>query len=941
MQLFAKFCRWIFKTGEYAKSRGITQSEDEKFLSDFKKEVMYISLFAVLGLIGAGYYFGSPQPFIWNAFSRNFAMFNGNKCGTAVIVGIVAYLYIVLWRVQYFYREKNSRRGREHGSSKLMTVADMPKFRAGFFFDPKIVAECKGFEKAGANTFFDDIELKKRMRDTSSCEKELQKNPIVPFEKLMDAKNVLNSPTYQCFLNSQIMAQDVYLSMNCKFINRNLNTITIGGSGQGKSFSELFPNVMMANSNYVITDPSGEILQKCGKFLMTQGYSIKVFNIKDFDMSMRYNPLMYINDDSDINVVVDALNKNIDGDKPKSGGANDFFEKAQRSLTSALFSALRELYPNNPEKQTLFNVMQLLRMAEQKTDPLTGEQYSELDEFFEELKMKNARSYAVKMYENFKVGGPKVCGSVIISATAVFGRYFDNDAMARLTEADDLNLYDFVTGVDENGKPLKCALFLIIPQDTSTYNFLVSMIYSQLFSIVTKGGEKWRLQHNLDNPALPRHLSFWLDEFANIGKIPNFLEILSVVRKYNISINIIVQALSQLKGLYKDDYETIIGNCDTMVYLGGQEGSTIKMLVEKLGKETIKTHSTSVQGGKSASGSMSAQTTGREVLTGSEIEQIARAYELVFITGCKPFKARKYDLTKHPNYNFFGEAKPENNLNITEFNYLLPDLVRDNTPLYREIPMWYGTGKYDEAGVEIKRLESRKEKLLTERERIIRIDDNTIDNADILSAVKNLEDVVYNTAKKCRVAKEQWQAVLEKKKKQDRIKADLQKKLRQGQAFEDDVAKAEETYQELSKEEVQRHIKYLEYYLADLERSLNKPNIADDVKSKHTADYKKTEKELETLRQNLNSKEAGAKEESQIKPNVDLRSLGKNLKDESKTLPKEVREERKKALDIIDKTELTKNSADMILKGSITGFDAFAPYDTEDERIFAVPKKEK
>ena len=440
---------------------------------------------------------------------------------------------------------------------------------------------------------------------------------------------------------------------------------------------------------------------------------------------------------------------------------------------------------------------------------------------------------------------------------------------------------------------------------------------------------------------MPRHLSFWLDEFANIGKIPNFLEILSVVRKYNISINIIVQALSQLKGLYKDDYETIIGNCDTMVYLGGQEGSTIKMLVEKLGKETIKTHSTSVQGGKSASGSMSAQTTGREVLTGSEIEQIARAYELVFITGCKPFKARKYDLTKHPNYNFFGEAKPENNLNITEFNYLLPDLVRDNTPLYREIPMWYGTGKYDEAGVEIKRLESRKEKLLTERERIIRIDDNTIDNADILSAVKNLEDVVYNTAKKCRVAKEQWQAVLEKKKKQDRIKADLQKKLRQGQAFEDDVAKAEETYQELSKEEVQRHIKYLEYYLADLERSLNKPNIADDVKSKHTADYKKTEKELETLRQNLNSKEAGAKEESQIKPNVDLRSLGKNLKDESKTLPKEVREERKKALDIIDKTELTKNSADMILKGSITGFDAFAPYDTEDERIFAVPKKEK
>lgn len=859
---FQQFCQKIMKNGPYAKADGIVLSEDEKLKESFKRKAGFIGIAGLIGGIGVGYYFSCPNPTIIALFFSNLARMEWKKFfilwGLTIFVSGMA----VLLSLNEYYKEKGSRRGREHGSSKLMSEADMPKFRQDFFFDPKIVVECKGYKKEGENTYFDPIELKRKMRQTTACENERIKNPIMPFTKLEDAKEQVNSPNYRCFMASQILAQDVYVSMNCKYINRNLNTITIGGSGQGKSFSELFPNVMMANSNYVITDPSGEILQKCGNYLMTQGYSIKVFNIKDFDMSMRYNPLAYIKNESDINVVVDALNKNIDGDKPSGGGSNDFFEKAQRSLTAALFSALRELYPNEPEKQTLFNVMQLLRMAEQKTDPETGEQYSELDDIFNELKMKNSRSYAVKMYENFKVGGPKTCGSVIISATAVFGRFFDNDSMARLVEADDLNLYDFATGVDENGNPLKCALFLVIPQDTSTYNFLVSMIYSQLFSIVTQGGEKWRLQHNLENPALARHLSFWLDEFANVGKIPNFLEVLSVVRKYNISINIIIQALSQLKGLYKDDWETIIGNCDSMIYLGGQEASTIKMLSEKLGKETIKTHSNTQQ---TKGGSISHQSSGRELMTTSEIEQISRAFELVFITGCKPFKARKYDLTKHPNYNFFGEADPKNNLNITEFNYLLPDDAKETQ--FREIPMWYATGKTDQYGVEIMKLEARREKLLSEEDRIIRIEDNTIDKDDIIEAVKNIEDKVYNITKKIRTAEEEWQKAREKKSMLDKAVSDTQTAVKAKKKTPEQLEKVQKAFQEAADMEKTRHLQYLGYKKSDFEKKIERAE-SDSDKAKYKNELNIVKKEIDEIKTTI-----GQAAEQQTIARKDLREL--------------------------------------------------------------------
>lgn len=911
---------------------GIVISEDEKEKKSFIYQIVTLSILTVLGGPIAYLYTMADDKNLFGYF-RVFSMpLDKEKLKLCVLASLGIGLYAILMSYNKYTREKGSRRGREHGSSKLMTLDDMKKFRRGFFFDPKIIEKCGDkYEKDVKTTYFDDIELKKMLKKSRKCEAELKKNPIRPLKNEKERKNYAKSPGHQCFMNSQIMAQDVYVSMNCKFINRNLNTLTIGGSGQGKSFSELFPNVMLANANYVITDPSGEILQKCGKFLRSQGYCIKVFNIKDFDQSMRYNPLMYIEDEKDINILVDALNKNIDGGEKKGGGSNDFFEKAQMSLTAALFSALRELYPNNPEKQTLFNVMELLRMAEQKTDPETGEQYSDLDNFFDVLEQKNPRSYSVRMYRNFQVGGPKVCGSVIISATAVFGRFFDNDAMARLVEADDLDLYDFVTGIDEKGEPLKCALFLVIPQDTTTYNFMVSMIYSQLFSIATKGGEKWRLQHNLDNPSLPRHLSFWLDEFANVGKIPSFLEVLSVVRKYGISINIIVQALSQLKTNYKDDWETILGNTDTMIYLGGQEPSTVKQMSEKLGKETIKTHSTSVSGGKGG-GSVSMQSAGREVMTTSEIEQISRAYELVFITGCKPFKARKYDLTKHPNYNFFGEADPDNNnLNISEFNYVAP--YGESYKSFREIPKWVDIGKEDNNHIRIKRLVTTKEPLLDIDDRIRRIDENTIDQDDIMEAVNNVTERIYSGTKRVRMLKESWKKAKDHKKAMDKLVANTQSEVKNKKKDEEDLEEVMKKFDDACMDEAVKHLSYLMACL-------------DDKKTED--EIKELKEQIKSVEKIIDDKKNGVKEEITSKSDNALRDMALTedqikeiMNNKDQTLDNKVVAERKSAIEKIkeskpcEASDVVKKIIDAgMVPISVEGYDPLAPYQKATEDMF-------
>ena len=384
---------------------------------------------------------------------------------------------------------------------------------------------------------------------------------------------------------------------------------------------------------------------------------------------MRYNPLLYVKTEKDINILVDALNRNIKPAK-KAGGSNEFFDDAKDSLMCALIALLKELYPiegemdeevrrMNKKRQTLKNVMRLLLLAEQEC--LEGDENgingtSTLDTIFDKLAAHNPRSYAAASWRSFKVGGPKVCNEVIISACAVYSRYFNTEAMEDLTSEDELDLYDLVS--DE-----PCALFIVTPSADTSYNFMASMIYTQLFSIATAEGKRYADEHGLSDPTLPRHLSFWLDEFANTGKIPQFLELLSVVRKYNISINVIVQGLSQLRGMYKDSWETIVANMDTMIYLGGQEPNTVKMMSEKLGKETIKAHNYSLS--KKNGDSAGYRNMARSLLTPDEIERMTRSHELVFITGCKPIQTRKYDLTKHPNYKYSGEFSKQNNFDLS------------------------------------------------------------------------------------------------------------------------------------------------------------------------------------------------------------------------------------------------------------------------------------
>ncbi len=556
---------------------------------------------------------------------------------TGIYVAALLFLILFCYGYMDYERKKNSRVGEEYGSSKLLTAKDLPQFRRYFFYNPEIVK--KHYKKT--KTVYDLKQLKR------VCKR-------IPGHWMFSNQKKRKKMERDLFLNCQILGKDVYLSTNVKFLNRNLHTLTIGGSGQGKSYSELFPNALMGKSNYVFTDPSGEILSKIGRFLEEQcGYKILVFNLDEMQKSMKYNFLRYIKTDADYNLVVDALNRNIKPRKECGGNVNEFFDDAKDALMCALIALLKELYPDDPGKQTFKNIMRLLEMAEQETTEKGGTR-SKLDDIFEKLREHDPRSYAAAQYKAFKVGGPKVCNEVIISASSVFSRYFNTDDLEWLTCRDELHL-------EQLGTDQPVALFIVTPAANTTYNFLASMIYSQLFTILTKMGRNYADEQHLSDPMLPRHISLWLDEFANIGKIPNFLELLSVVRKYNISVNIIIQTMSQLKGMYKDSWETLVGNCDSMIYLGGQEGSTIKMLSEKLGKETIKTHSYNI--GKS--GGETYQNQGRNLLTPDEIEQMDRANELVFITGCKPIMTSKYDLSKHPNFKYSGEADPKNNYDVS------------------------------------------------------------------------------------------------------------------------------------------------------------------------------------------------------------------------------------------------------------------------------------
>ena len=435
---------------------------------------------------------------------------------------------------------------------------------------------------------------------------------------------------------NMILTQDVFLNMDSRQTRRNNNILVVGGSGAGKSRFMVKPNLLQANCNFVVTDPAGELLETTGKFLEGEGYEVKVFNLVEMNKSDRYNPFAYIRDDVGVLMMINCLIRNTTPEG--QGGGDPFWEKSETALLQALVFYLIKYRPKH--QQNFTSVMKLLRAAE--IDENNPNAKSKLDKIFDEVAVKDPNSIALKQYLTFKMGAGKTLKSILIS-TSVRLTVFNMKQIENLTKEDTIDL-----GAMGEGKK---ALFVIIPAADSTYNFLVSMMYSQLFETLYFVAET-----KYEGKRLKRPVRFLLDEFANIGQIPEFTKKLATMRKYEISCTIILQNLAQIKTQYKDDWESIVGNCDSFLFLGGQEYSTLEYISKELGKKTINVRSTGTSYGRQKSSSKNRQKQGRELMTPDEIARMPEDECILIIRGLYPFYGKKFDYPKHKNYPKTGDA---------------------------------------------------------------------------------------------------------------------------------------------------------------------------------------------------------------------------------------------------------------------------------------------
>lgn len=445
--------------------------------------------------------------------------------------------------------------------------------------------------------------------------------------KWANALNVNRKYASKNYLENKLLSQNVRIGLNGKIHRRNLNTIVIGGSGAGKTRFYCKPNIMQCNTSFVVLDPKGEILRSEGYMLEKEGYVIKVIDLIDMSKSHGYNPFHYIQSDKDILKLITNLIRNT---TPKRSQSMDpFWEKSETALLEALMLYLYHYAPEDEQNFTM--VMEMLTYAEVKED---DEEYeSPLDELFYSLRKTDPQSLALKQYEIYRSGATKTIQSILISVGVRLAA-FNLDSMASLTRYDELEL-------DKIGER-KTALFAVIPDNDSTFNFLVGMLYTQLFQMLyyqadyVYGGE------------LPVPVHFLMDEFANVALPDEFDKLLSTMRSRQIFVSIILQNLAQIKTLFKDSWESIVGNCDELYYLGGNEQSTHKFISEYLGKETLDTNTFGKSTGHSGSYSTNYQQTGRELLTPDEVRLLNNDYGLLFIRGERPIMDKKYDLLKHP-----------------------------------------------------------------------------------------------------------------------------------------------------------------------------------------------------------------------------------------------------------------------------------------------------
>jgi len=420
---------------------------------------------------------------------------------------------------------------------------------------------------------------------------------------------------------------------------RNKNILVIGGSGSGKTRFFCKPSLLQAHSSYVCTDPKGTLLPEIGSFLERKKYRIKCLNLINFKKSMRYNPLAYIRSEKDILKLVNALIMNTKGEGEKS--SEDFWVKAERLYYSALIGYI--WYEATEEEKNFITLLDLINASEAREDD--EEFQSPVDILFQQLEEREPDHFAVKQYRKFKMAAGKTLKSILISCGARLSP-FDIKELRDLMETDELEL-------DTLGDS-KSALFVIISDTDSTFNFVAALMYSQLFNLLCDKADDFY------GGRLPVHVRLILDEFANIGQIPNFDKLIATIRSREISASIILQSQSQLKTIYKDAADTIVGNCDSTLFLGGKEKSTLKEISELLGKETIDLYNQSENRGTQVSHGLSYQKLGKELMTQDELAVMDGGRCIFMLRGVRPFLSEKYDLTKHPHYKYTADADPKN-----------------------------------------------------------------------------------------------------------------------------------------------------------------------------------------------------------------------------------------------------------------------------------------
>lgn len=459
---------------------------------------------------------------------------------------------------------------------------------------------------------------------------------IEPFEDPVFANNVILSQTERITMNSRPKLP--------KYA-RNKNVLVVGGSGSGKTRFVLKPNLLQMHSSYVVTDPKGSIVNECGNALLQNKYRLKIFNTINFHKSMHYNPFAYIHSEKDILKLVTTLIANTKGE---GKGGDEFWEKSEKLLYTALIGYIHFEAPE--EEQNFSTLLEMINAMEVREDD--EEFKNPVDLMFEELAQRDPEHFAVRQYAKYKLAAGKTAKSILVSCGARLAP-FDIKELREITAYDELEL-------DTLGDQ-KTALFLIMSDTDATFNFLISMVYTQLFNLLCEKAD------DVYGGRLPVHVRCLIDEAANIGQIPNLEKLVATIRSREISACLVLQAKSQLKAIYKDNADTIIGNMDSQIFLGGSEKTTLKDLTETLGKETIDMYNTGESRGSQQSYNMNYQKLGKELMSMDELAVMDGSKCIVQVRGVRPFLSDKYDLTKHPNYQMTSDYSKKNLFDIEKF----------------------------------------------------------------------------------------------------------------------------------------------------------------------------------------------------------------------------------------------------------------------------------